>query len=255
MNKNGEDKVIYFEQAASSFPKPNEVIEAMVKTMNECGANPGRGSHKLARQANETIDSARNLIAKWIGCRDPKHILFFSNATTALNQAIKGLKWAEGDHVITTSLEHNSVRRPLEFIKQHYGIHISYVKGQSDQESFIKKFESSITDRTRLIVITHASNVTGEVLPLDALIQVAKRNNIMILLDASQTIGHIEINMEQHNIDMVAFPGHKGALGPQGIGVLAIRQKIDLTPLHHGGTGFLSHMIEQPDTWPERYES
>lgn len=247
--------MIYFDQAASSFPKPNEVIEAMVKTMNEFGANPGRGSHQLARQANETINSARRVIAEWIGCRDPKHILFFSNATTALNQAIKGLNWVKGDHVITTSFEHNSVRRPLEFVKQHYGIHITYVTGQSDQESFIKKFESSITDRTRLIVITHASNVTGEVLPLDALIQVAKRNNIMILLDASQTIGHTKINMEQQNIDMVAFPGHKGALGPQGIGVLAIRQKFDLTPLHHGGTGALSHMIDQPETWPERYES
>src|SRR5699024_12049929 len=123
----------------------------------------------------------------------------------------------------------NSVSRPFVFVTQHYSIPITYVIGESDQESFIKKFECTITDRTSVIVITHASNVTGEVLPLDALIQVAKRNNIMILLDASQTIGHTKINMEQQNIDMVAFPGHKGALGPQGIGVLAIRQKIDLT--------------------------
>lgn len=247
--------MIYFDQAASSFPKPPEVAESMITAMNDVGANPGRGSHQLARQANDIINNAREKIAKWIGCRDPKHIIFFSNATIALNQAIKGFQWKKGDHVVTTTFEHNSVRRPLEYLKKAYGIHLSYIGGYPNTGSFLNAVEKAISDNTKLMVVTHASNVTGELLPVNDLIQLAKRHHIITLLDASQTAGHLPINMEKQEIDLIAFPGHKGVLGPQGTGVLAARRKIDLIPLHHGGTGVLSEVIDQPDTWPERYES
>jgi len=247
--------MIYFDQAASSFPKSPEVADAMVKAVNEVGANPGRGSHQLARQANQIIITAREKIAKWIGCNNPKQIVFFSNATQALNQAIKGLNWKKGDHVITTSFEHNSVRRPLEFIKRVYDIHISYIDGNASEKMFINEVNNSITDKTKLMVMTHASNITGDILPLRKLINIAKRQGIITLVDASQTAGHLPINMEDQELDMIAFPGHKGILGPQGTGVLAVRQQIDLVPLHHGGTGGLSEMIDQPQQWPDRYES
>jgi len=247
--------MIYFDQAASSFPKPPEVADAMVKAVNEVGANPGRGGHQLARQANYIINTAREKIAKWIGCNNPKQIVFFSNATQALNQAIKGLDWKEGDHVLTTSFEHNSVRRPLEFIKRTYDIHISYIDGKASEEMFISEVNNSITDKTKLMVMTHASNITGDILPLRKMINIAKRHGIITLVDASQTAGHLPINMGEQEMDMIVFPGHKGILGPQGTGVLAVRQQIDLVPLHHGGTGGGSELIDQPQQWPDRYES
>ncbi|MBU5467474.1 aminotransferase class V-fold PLP-dependent enzyme [Virgibacillus sp. MSJ-26] len=247
--------MIYFDQAASSFPKPPEVADAMVKAVNEVGANPGRGGHQLARQANYIINTAREKIAKWIGCNNPKQIVFFSNATQALNQAIKGLDWKEGDHVLTTSFEHNSVRRPLEFIKRTYDIHISYIDGKASEEMFISEVNNSITDKTKLMVMTHASNITGDILPLRKMINIAKRYGIITLVDASQTAGHLPINMGEQEMDMIVFPGHKGILGPQGTGVLAVRQQIDLVPLHHGGTGGGSELIDQPQQWPDRYES
>lgn len=247
--------MIYFDQAASSFPKPPEVADAIVKAINEVGANPGRGSHKLAREANDIINTARQKVAKFIGCNDPKQIVFFSNATIALNQAIKGLNWEKGDHVITTSFEHNSVRRPLEYIKRIHDIHISYIDGKHNEESFIKEVNTSITDKTKLLIMTHASNVTGDILPLNDLINIAKHHGIITLVDASQTVGHLPINVEEQEIDMIAFPGHKGILGPQGTGVLVVRKQIDLVPLHHGGTGILSELIDQPSQWPDRFES
>jgi len=247
--------MIYFDQAASSFPKPSEVTSAMVKVMNEAAANPGRGSHQLARKANDIINDARETISNWIGCSNPKHVLFYSNATIALNQAIKGLNWKKRDHVITTTFEHNAVRRPLEYIKRKYGINISYISGNLDKDAFINKVRKEISDQTRLLVINHASNVTGDLMPLVDLTTLAKEHNLITLVDASQTIGHLPIDMEKQGIDMLAFPGHKGILGPQGTGVLAVKEKLNLIPLHHGGTGVFSETIEQPDKWPEKYES
>lgn len=247
--------LIYFDQAASSFPKPVEVTEAMVKVMNNVGANPGRGSHQLAQQANAIINKAREVIANWIGCPDPKQVLFYSNATIALNQAIKGLTWQKGDHVITTSFEHNAVRRPLEYIRNSQGINVSYITGNVDKNVFIDDLKREISPNTKLIAVTHASNVTGELMPLKAITALAKEYGILTLVDASQTAGHLSIDMEKENIDILVFPGHKGVLGPQGTGVLALREKIELVPLHHGGTGVASESIEQPDQWPEKYES
>ncbi|PAV28484.1 cysteine desulfurase [Virgibacillus profundi] len=247
--------MIYFDQAASSFPKPPEVSEAMVNFMNNIGANPGRGGHSPAREAAIIINKTREKAAELFGCSDPKKALFYSNATIALNQAIKGLTWQKGDHIIATSFEHNSIRRPLEFLKKKYGVEVSFIQWNDDSDHFIDAVRKEIRNETKLIAMTHASNVTGAILPIDQIMKIAKSNNVLTLIDASQTAGYENIHMKELGIDMLAFPGHKGLLGPQGTGMLLLEGEIDLSPLHHGGTGSFSEDPVQPDQYPEKLES
>ncbi|WP_164670554.1 aminotransferase class V-fold PLP-dependent enzyme [Virgibacillus doumboii] len=247
--------MIYFDQAASSFPKPPEVGEAMIYALNEVGANPGRGSHLLARQAELIIRETRERAARIFGCSNPRKAVFFNNATAALNQAIKGMNWNEGDHIISTSFEHNSIRRPLENIKNTYNVDVSYIEWKDKNEEFLDGVEKSIKPSTRLIAMTHASNVTGSLIPVKEVSAIAKQNNVLVLVDASQTAGHIPINMKELGIDMMAFPGHKGLLGPQGTGMLLVEGAIDLSPIQHGGTGTFSENPSQPSQWPEKLES
>ncbi|ASN03803.1 aminotransferase class V-fold PLP-dependent enzyme [Virgibacillus necropolis] len=249
--------MIYFDQAASSFPKPPSVAEAMAHTVNSIGANPGRGGHVLARQASEIITNTRIKIAELFGCSDPKKVIFHQNATIGLNQAIKGLRWHKNDHVIASAYEHNSIRRPLEYIKERYGVKVTYVDCPDEEtdESFVSAVEHAIDSNTRLIAMTHASNVTGRIIPIDKIIALAKRNRIYTLIDASQTAGHIPIDMKTQKIDMLVFPGHKGILGPQGTGVLLVEGEVHLYPIHHGGTGAFSSLPNQPKQWPEFLES
>lgn len=249
--------MIYFDQAASSFPKPPSVAEAMVYAVNTVGANPGRGSHSLAREASKIIQETRIKTAELFGCSNPSKVLFYQNATIGLNQAIKGMSWKKGDHVISSSYEHNSIRRPLEYISQKYGVRITYVdileSGEDDQ--FIQDVQNAINPHTKLIAMTHASNVTGRMLPIADVSKMANENCIYMLLDASQTAGHLSINMNELGVDMMVFPGHKGLLGPQGVGVLMVEGKVDLLPIHHGGTGTFSSSVNQPEQWPEYLES
>ncbi|WP_188455407.1 aminotransferase class V-fold PLP-dependent enzyme [Virgibacillus oceani] len=247
--------MIYFDQAASSFPKPPKVTEKMIEVMNNVGANPGRGGHALARKAAEIVHMTRNKASELFGCSNPKRALFYPNATVALNQAIKGLTWHEGDHIIATSFEHNSIRRPLEYLKQKYGVTVSYIQWNGDEKKFIRTINNFIQPRTKLIAMTHASNVTGDLIPINGVTMLAKEKKILSLVDASQTAGHLQINMKKQSIDMLAFPGHKGLLGPQGTGMLLVEADVDLEPIHHGGTGAFSESPEQPEQWPERMES
>ncbi|WP_347548212.1 aminotransferase class V-fold PLP-dependent enzyme [Pseudalkalibacillus hwajinpoensis] len=247
--------MIYLDQAASSFPKPPEVVQAMTEAITEYGANPGRGGHALSKRADDTIRRTREQLAAFFGFDLPDRVCFTSNATSALNQAIKGFPFVEGDHVLTTSFEHNSVRRPLEYMKKTTGIVIDYVNTGESEWFDLEAFKSNITDQTKMIVITHGSNLTGKKLPLDVIGAVARQKQIPFLVDASQTAGVLPIHMKEMNIDMLAFPGHKGLLGPQGTGVLIVGEGIELTPLHHGGTGSRSELIDQPDLLPERLES
>lgn len=247
--------MIYFDQAASSFPKSPEVTNAMIKAVEVYGANPGRSGHQLARKASEKINQTREKAASLFGLQDPKRALFYINATVAINQAIKGLPWQKGDHVVTTSFEHNSIRRPLEYIKRTYGVSVTYVPWRGNSKTFIEDVCHAIQPKTKLIAMTHASNVTGTIIPLHKIMTFAKNSGILTLVDASQTAGHVPINMEEMGIDMLAFPGHKGLLGPQGTGMLLVQTGIELEPIHHGGTGNFSEAITQPDQWPEHLES
>jgi cysteine desulfurase family protein len=246
--------MIYFDQAASSFPKPAGVAEAMVEAVQLFAANPGRSGHQLARQANEVVEKTRKKLALLFHHESERHIVFSLNATTALNQAIEGLMWEPHDHIIATQLEHNAVRRPLERLKKEKNIHVTYVQKDSGQE-WAELIEATMTEHTKLVIVTHGSNVTGEILPLKEISEVVSEHNALLCVDASQTAGIVDINMATMGIDMLAFPGHKGLMGPQGTGVLMVKKHVALRPLIVGGTGDASESPEQPETWPERLES
>ncbi|HLS08917.1 aminotransferase class V-fold PLP-dependent enzyme [Lentibacillus sp.] len=247
--------MIYFDQAASSHPKPPEVGEAMIHALNEMGANPGRGDHRLAKEAADIISETRKIASRLFGCSDPKKVLFYQNATAALNQAIKGMPWVNGNHVIATTFEHNSIRRPLESLKKQYGVDVTYVPWYDHEDDFIEHVKQAITHDTKLIAMTHASNVTGAVMPIERIASAARQHQIPLLVDASQTAGHKHLHMKNMGINMMAFPGHKGLLGPQGIGMLMVEGDLDLQPLNHGGTGSFSEDPDQPSHWPEKLES
>ncbi|MGO4889028.1 aminotransferase class V-fold PLP-dependent enzyme [Anaerobacillus sp. MEB173] len=246
---------IYFDQAASSFPKPETVATAVADAITNYGANPGRGGHALAIKANQVVNETRVKLAKLFGIQDSRNVFFYQNATFALNQAIKGMPFQYGDHVITTTIEHNSVRRPLEYLKKEKGIEVTYLQPDGNGWILAAALEKLLTTKTKAIIVSHASNLTGAILPIEEIGRFAKEHELTFIVDASQTAGVLPINMEEMKIDMVAFPGHKGLLGPQGTGVLIVKQEIDLQPVIHGGTGSHSEQVEQPDERPDRFES
>ena len=247
--------MIYFDHAASSYPKPKAVGQAMLEAVETYSANPGRGGHQLAEKASTVIQDARKKIANMFGAPSGKHVWFYQNATMALNQALLGFPFQEGDHVVTTVLEHNSVLRPLEEIVKQKKITITYI--EPDQEGLItvKAFEKAMTEKTRMIAFSHASNVTGAYISIKPVAEIAKQKGAILLVDASQTAGTIPINMKEDGVDLLAFAGHKSLLGPQGTGVLISQYDYELNPLLHGGTGSYSELTEQPKQWPDRYEA
>ncbi|PWW37831.1 cysteine desulfurase family protein [Paenibacillus pabuli] len=246
--------VIYLDHAATSWPKPPAVGEAMMKALDVAGANPGRGSHRMAVQASRVVFGARKAISTLLGVRNANDIAMGSNTTEALNLAIQG--WLrEGDHVIATMAEHNSVRRPLEYMRRSRNVEVDYVPvnaaGQIDLVQFARLFRSN----TRLVVCTHSSNLLGSILPIGEIALMCQKHQVTFLVDAAQSAGIIPVDVKQLGIDMLAFPGHKGLLGPQGTGGLYIAPELDVQPLLHGGTGSQSEAIEQPLVRPDRYEA
>ncbi|UFJ40437.1 aminotransferase class V-fold PLP-dependent enzyme [Brevibacillus humidisoli] len=247
-------QVIYLDNAATTWPKPPRVKEMMAEVIDQYAANPGRGGHALAMKASKTLFRTRMQVSRLFGIKNPNDLFFYLNATQALNQAIKGFLKA-GDHVITSSIEHNSVRRPLEYLRREKQVEISYVQPREDQLFYAEDFAKAIRPDTKLIVTSHASNLTGLILPIAEIGAVARANGIAFLVDVSQTAGILPINVETMGIDMLAFPGHKGLYGPQGTGGLYVRAEIELDPLIHGGTGSQSEAVDQPTTRPDRFES
>ncbi|WP_139492496.1 aminotransferase class V-fold PLP-dependent enzyme [Brevibacillus dissolubilis] len=248
-------RIIYLDNAASSWPKPAGVKEAMAEVIDEFAANPGRGGHTLAMKASKVLFRTRVQLSRLFGIKNPNDLFFYLNATQALNQAIKGLSFQAGDHIITSSIEHNSVRRPIEYLRRTKQIEVTYVEPREDQLFYAEDFQKEIRPETKLIAVTHASNLTGVIIPIGEIGKIARDKNIVFLVDASQSAGILPIDVEEMNIDMLAFPGHKGLYGPQGTGALYVRGDIDLEPLIHGGTGSQSEAIDQPTTRPDRYES
>ncbi|NBI29195.1 aminotransferase class V-fold PLP-dependent enzyme [Chengkuizengella marina] len=244
----------YFDNAASSWPKPTTVVEAMNEVVVKFAANPGRGSHQMAVQASRVLFQTRIELAKLFGIKDPNHISFCLNTTEALNLAIKGLL-KENEHVICTSVEHNSVRRPLEYLKKKLNLNITYLKTNVLGQINLKDVERSIQSNTKLIICNHSSNLLGSILPIEQINKIAKEKGVITLVDGAQTAGLLPINVEEMGIDILAFPGHKGLLGPQGTGGIYIHPDIEVEPLIHGGTGSQSENIEQPIIRPDRYES
>jgi cysteine desulfurase family protein len=249
-------EMIYFDNPATSWPKPPQVKEAMNQFMDEVGANPGRSGHLLSIEAARIIYEAREALSVLFHVKDSSRIVFTLNATESLNLAFKGLL-KPGDHVITSSIEHNSVMRPLRDLEKK-GIKLTVVPCFEDGTLDPREVEKKIQATTRMIVLNHASNVTGTLLPVREVGKIAREHNLLFLVDAAQTAGAYPINVENDRIDLLAFTGHKSLYGPQGTGGLAIGERIDdkeMIPLKQGGTGSRSEFEEQPDFLPDRFES
>lgn len=246
--------IIYLDHAATSWPKPPAVVEAMVNALQQSGANPGRGSHRMAVQASRVLFGARKSIANLLGIHNANDISFTANTTEALNIAIQG--WVrQGDHVIATMAEHNSVRRPLEYLRRTRCVEVDYVGVDQNGDVDLAQMQRLFKPNTRLVVCTHSSNLLGSILPIGEIALLAHKHKATLLVDAAQSAGILPLNVQQLEIDMLAFPGHKGLLGPQGTGGLYIGPELDVQPLIHGGTGSQSEAIEQPLIRPDRYEA
>jgi len=247
--------MIYCDNAATSWPKPKAVYQAMDRFMNQVGANPGRSGHRLSIESGRVVYEARELLARLFNIDDPLRIIFTSNATEALNLAINGILHP-GDHAITSSMEHNSVMRPLRALEDR-GVELTVVRCSEEGVLDPGEIEKEIKANTRLIVLSHASNVTGTILPVSEVGAIARRHGVVFCIDAAQTAGAYPLDISSMNVDLLAFTGHKSLLGPQGTGGLYIRQGVDdiLDPLMRGGTGSRSESEHQPDFLPDKYES
>jgi len=245
--------MIYLDNAATSRPKPPEVIQAMNDFLNNVCANSGRSGHRLAIQAGRVVYDARESLSGLFNITDPLQIVFTMNATESLNLALLGIL-KNGDHVITSSMEHNSVMRPLRALETQ-GVEVSVVG--CSQQGFLDPddVKKLIKKNTKMIALNHASNVTGGIQPVREIGNIARENGLLFLLDTAQTAGAYPIDVEEMCIDLLAFTGHKSLCGPQGTGGLYIREGINLKPLKYGGTGSLSDEEYQPDFMPDKYES
>jgi len=248
--------MIYFDNAATSYPKPKEVGQAMMYFLEKVGATPGRSGHRLSIEAGRILYQARESLAELFNVDDPLRIIFTLNVTEALNLALKGLL-RPGDQVITSSMEHNSVMRPLRELEKK-GVEVKVVSCSPKGFLEPQDIEKSIRKNTRLIVLNHGSNVIGTLLPIIEVGKIARKYNILFLVDTAQTAGCYSLDIRKDNIDLLAFTGHKALYGPPGTGGLIIGERVDtkkLTPLKEGGTGSHSEFEEQPDFLPDIYES
>ncbi len=247
---------IYLDNAATSWPKPEVVTAAMIRCIDEAGGNPGRAGHRMSIAAGRIVAEARQAIADIFGVSDPLRIAFGPNGTEALNLALLGLLRA-GDHVITSAMEHNSVMRPLRALESR-GVALSVVPCSPSGELDLEALEAAIDSRTKLVVLTHASNVTGAVLPVARVGRLCRDRELLFLVDAAATAGAIPIDMNALCIDLLAFTGHKSLLGPTGTGGLVVGERVELAsfePLKRGGTGSRSDLERQPEFLPDVFES
>lgn len=246
--------MIYLDNAATSSPKPECVVSAVHRALTEVNANPGRAGHARSLEAGRTVLTCRENIASLIGAEDPFSISLQFNCTDALNLAIKGVL-QKGDHVISTLMEHNSVLRVLMELERRGDISVTLIRPVDDGMIDPDDVRRRATPCTRMIVVTHASNVTGAIQPVAAVGEVARELGVSYLIDGAQALGAMPVDVNKLGCDMYAFPGHKGLLGPQGTGGLYIRPGLTLNTLRQGGTGSSSESMLQPDEIPERYES
>ena len=245
--------MIYLDNAATTWPKPPGVEKAIVETLREKGANPGRGSHQFSLAAGRVVYHTRELLAELFTIHDPARIVFTLNCTEALNLALKGFL-KPGDHVLTSSMEHNSMIRPLKALSAS-GVEYTAVPCNQRGELDLTALEQALQTNTRMIALTHASNVSGTLMPIAEAGLLARRHDLVLLVDAAQTAGIFPIDVAALHIDLLAFPGHKGLYGPSGTGGLYVREGISLVPLRYGGTGSQSESEEQPNIMPEMFES
>ncbi len=244
---------IYLDNSATSLPKPEAVYQAVNDALRHCGANPGRGGHRMSLDASRLVFTARETVADFFAIADASRLIFTSGATEALNMALFGLL-NPGDHVVTTAMEHNSVLRPLHILEKS-GVTMTVVDADSTGYVAAEAITAACTDATRLIAMTHCSNVTGTLLPVEEVAEFCRSRSLLLLVDAAQTAGHFPIDVNSLGVDLLALPGHKGLFAPPGIGCLYVREGLQLRPLIYGGTGGQSEQDGMPQQMPERLES
>ncbi len=247
------DKLIYLDNAATSFPKPEEVYVFMDHFYRNYGVNPGRSGYDLCLEAGALVEETRKMLTDFFNGKDPNRLCFSYNSTDALNLIIFGML-QEGDHAITTNLEHNSVLRPLYHLYKYSGVEVDYIpfdgQGFVDPDDFSEKFKNN----TKLVIINQASNVIGTVQPIKEIGRRCRERGIPFAIDASQSAGKIKIDIEDSNVDVVAFTGHKSLLGPTGIGGLYVREGIEIKHTRAGGTGVRSAVRTHLEEYPYRLE-
>jgi len=247
---------IYLDNAATSFPKPDAVYAAVDHWQRELGAAVGRGATRTGGEVQRVVDRCRLQAARFFGAQRPEQVLFTFNGTDSLNLAIQGLLQS-GDRAITTVWDHNSVLRPLRELQSRGIIQTEIILDDTRGTIDLDALRESLKIPTRLVVVTHASNVTGVVQPIEDVVELAHGAGALVLLDAAQTAGHLPIDLQQLQVDFMACPGHKGLMGPLGTGLLILAPGMEqhLQPVRFGGTGTTSESDRQPQTLPERYES
>lgn len=247
---------IYFDNAATTFPKPDSVINAMFNYMSNQGGSANRGSSSTAIQSSRLVYECRYELAKFFNFPKSENVIFTNNITTSLNMLLLGII-KSGWHIITTSMEHNSVIRPLVKISEEVpDVELDIIKCDENGLVPLEKIKERIKSNTKLIVLTHASNLVGTIQPIEEIGRICKENNILFILDSAQTAGIVPIDMEKCNINGLAFTGHKSLLGPQGIGGFIIDDKLNsiCKNIFSGGTGSNSSLVEHPQDLPDKFE-
>ena len=244
----------YFDNAATTWPKPEAVYQFMDSFFRSHGVNPGRSGHTLAVEAEQMIFSTRRLLAQFFGFTgDPNRVVFTQNATDSLNMALNGILQA-GDHLIISQMDHNAVLRPVNHMQRDGQIDVTSIQPTASGIVELEKIESAITNKTRIIVVNHASNVIGTVQDLDSIAAFAKDRELLLVVDSAQSAGVLNIDMSV-GIDVLTFTGHKGLFGPMGIGGMIVAEGVEISPTRFGGTGVDSISSFQPDSYPHRLEA
>lgn len=243
--------MIYLDNAATSYIKPENVLRTVCEATYKNSANAGRGGYDAAIKSSEILYETREKIAELFAVDNPERIVFCKNTTEALNFGIKGVM-SRGGHVITTSMEHNSVVRPIATMEKQ-NISCSILQADKDGKIDVSKLAKMIKPQTKLIVMTHSSNVCGNIYDIEAAAKIARNNRVLFMVDAAQSAGSVPI--DAGNVDLLAFPGHKGLMGPMGTGGLYVREGVNIKSIIEGGTGSLSESLAQPDFFPDMLES
>lgn len=244
--------MIYFDNAATTYPKPPSVISAMSRALVRYGANPGRAGHKLSLETAEAVYNARESCADFFGA-EVENTVFMPNCTYALNTAIKGILTPKS-HIVMSDIEHNAVLRPVYALSKAIGVSYSFAETGEDDDFTVREFEKRINNNTRAVVCTLAGNVTGKILPVKRIGELCQKRGICFIVDGAQGVGAVPVTLSD-NINIICTAGHKGLYGPMGTGLMVTDGKYELKTLVEGGTGSLSKELTQPDFLPDRFES